>query len=319
MNHLVMFSGGVGSWAAARRVVEEFGSDDLHLIFADTLIEDEDLYRFLDEAAANLGGTFHRVADGRTPWEVFEDARFIGNSRVDPCSKILKRQLLRKWMTERFEPAQSVIYLGIDWTEAHRLDNAKRYWGDWAVRAPLCEAPYLDKYEILEALENEGIEVPRLYKMGFPHNNCGGMCVKAGEAQFLLLLRTMPGRFKFHEEKEQAVRELLGKDVAILRDRKTREPLTLRDFRLRVEGGDEIDPHDWGGCGCFSPDKPGTHPVSSLPLNIGQIEACHRADIWEVSDVVKIVRAGKLAEMVDGIGPKTEKAVVAYLNHRSLL
>jgi 3'-phosphoadenosine 5'-phosphosulfate sulfotransferase (PAPS reductase)/FAD synthetase len=64
-----MFSGGVGSWAAARRVVEKHGTEDLVLLFADTLIEDEDTYRFLREAAANVGGQLVEIADGRTPWD----------------------------------------------------------------------------------------------------------------------------------------------------------------------------------------------------------------------------------------------------------
>ena len=48
-----MFSGGIGSWAAAKRVRVEPG-DSLILLFTDTLIEDPDLYRFLGQAAAKL-------------------------------------------------------------------------------------------------------------------------------------------------------------------------------------------------------------------------------------------------------------------------
>lgn len=46
MRHLVMFSGGAGSYAAAKRVVAEHGPANTLLIFADTKMEDEDLYRF---------------------------------------------------------------------------------------------------------------------------------------------------------------------------------------------------------------------------------------------------------------------------------
>ena len=92
-----MFSGGVGSWMTARRVVDMHGTDGLVLLFADTMMEDEDLYRFIVDAAKNIGGEFVRIADGRTPWQVFTDERFLGNTKVDPCSKILKRQLLDKW------------------------------------------------------------------------------------------------------------------------------------------------------------------------------------------------------------------------------
>jgi hypothetical protein len=88
--------------------------------------------------------------------------------------------------------------------------------------------------------------------MGFPHNNCGGFCVRAGQAHFALLLRTLPERYAFHEEQEEKLRTYLGKDVAILRDRrngKTR-PMTLREFRERLIANGQYDPNEWGGCGC---------------------------------------------------------------------
>ncbi len=55
VHRVVMFSGGVGSWLAARRVADAHGTDGLVLLFADTLMEDEDLHRFLDDAARNIG------------------------------------------------------------------------------------------------------------------------------------------------------------------------------------------------------------------------------------------------------------------------
>lgn len=107
MKHVVMFSGGVGSWAAARRVAEHYGTEDLTLLFADTNMEDEDLYRFIQEAATNVGGKFVRVEDGRTPWDVFFDERFLGNSRIDPCSKLLKRVLLDRWCNANCDATQA--------------------------------------------------------------------------------------------------------------------------------------------------------------------------------------------------------------------
>ena len=52
---------------------------------------------------------------------------------------------------------------------------------------------------------------------------------------------------------EVQVGEYLGKDVAILRDRRggTRTPLTLRTFRERAEAKGDVDTEEWGGCGCF--------------------------------------------------------------------
>lgn len=254
VRHVVMFSGGVGSWAAARRVVGRHGTAGVTLLFADTLIEDEDLYRFLDDAARDLGVPVTRIAEGRTPWQVFADEKFLGNTRVDPCSKILKRQFMRRWIEEHCDPAATTVYLGIDWTEEHRFTAARERWLPWRVEAPMCEAPYVGKADLLLDLASRDIEVPRLYRLGFPHNNCGGGCVKAGQGHFALLLRTLPERFAEWERNEEALREQLG-DVAILRDRTggVTRPLPLVELRRRVEADDaRVDQLDFGGCGCVA-------------------------------------------------------------------
>jgi hypothetical protein len=259
VKHLVMFSGGVGSWAAAKRVAALHGADNTVLMFADTLTEDEDLHRFLGEAAADIGAELVHLADGRDVWQVFFDERYLGNTRIDPCSKILKRQLIRRWIVQHYAPDQAVVYLGIDWTEAHRFDKAIPYWQPYTVAAPLCGAPYLDRGQVFAELAAAGIQPPRLYEMGFPHNNCGGFCVKAGQGAFRLLLEKMPERYRHHEQREQDFRAHVGKDVAILRDRRggTTRPLTMREFRERLESDPafEVDPFDLGGCACFTPDS----------------------------------------------------------------
>jgi len=65
--HVVQFSGGIGSWAATQRVIAEHGTADLVLLFADTKVEDDDLYRFLDDAAAQIGVPVTVVADWPHP------------------------------------------------------------------------------------------------------------------------------------------------------------------------------------------------------------------------------------------------------------
>jgi hypothetical protein len=250
-----MFSGGVGSWAAAKRVAEAHGTDDLVLLFTDTLIEDADLYRFLGEAAENVGGELVRLSEGRDPWQVFSDERMLTH-RFDPCSKILKRQMADRWLAEHCDPAVTTVYVGIDWFEVHRFERLRdrRAIDRWRYEAPMCDAPYMTKDAMLDWLRSEGIDPPRLYAMGFAHNNCGGFCIKAGQGHFANLLRTMPERYAYHEQKEQELRAELGPAAAILRDRSGGESrlVTLREFRERIEGGGQVDMFDIGGCGCFA-------------------------------------------------------------------
>jgi len=259
MKHIVMFSGGAGSWAAARRVARQHGTEDLMLLFADTMMEDEDLYRFLGEAAADVGGQFIKIAEGRDPWQVFHDRKFLGNTRADPCSYVLKRKFIRDWLEERYGPDECQIYLGIDIEEEHRYLRAKRHWEPYTVHAPLIDSPPVFRHDVKKMMREAGIEEPRLYKLGFPHNNCGGFCVKAGISHFAHLLKMMPERYAYHEQKEQEMREFLDRDISILRDREGGDvtPLTMRALRERIESEPEQIPlFEWGGCGCFSGEAP---------------------------------------------------------------
>lgn len=260
MKHVVHFSGGTASWMASKRVIAEHGRDDVTLLFADTKTEDCDLYRFLDDAEENLGVKITRLAEGRDIWQVFHDVRFIGNSRVDPCSRILKREVLDTWRSQNCTPEDSIHYIGYDWSEGHRAEKLRKYIAPWRYDFPLFKRPLLTKHAMIAAMKAEGLMPPRLYDMGFEHNNCGGFCVKAGHGHFRHLLKTMPERYLYHEQQEEILRQKLG-DVAILRDRSggSSRPLTLRELRERLETSGNTLPYEehWGGCGCatdYGPD-----------------------------------------------------------------
>jgi len=257
MTILVQFSTGAGSAEVAVRMVEKYGVDGVHLISADTSVEDEDNWRFADEVWEWLGRpVWHKLRDGRTPMEVGRDQRLVPNDRMDACSKILKRRPLRKFIDANYDPLTDLVAIGFDWTEEHRFAKAVEPWKPWTLIAPLMEEPFVQKADILDAWRGRGIEPPRLYALGFSHANCGGGCVRGGQAQWKLLYDTMPERYKYWEDEEEAIRQLLGKDVSILRNRRKEhagKPLTLKEFRGRFETQPSLfDPDDWGACGCFT-------------------------------------------------------------------
>lgn len=255
MSTIVLFSGGAASYIAAKRQVSKYGADNVTLLYTDTRSEDADLYRFLGDAEKVLGVPVTRVADGRDVWEVFHDERYLGNSRIDPCSRVLKREQSKKYMAE-CDPETTTVTLGITWDEKHRLDKMHRFWSPFVLEAPLTEPPYLTRDDMYSEIRADGIELPAMYRRGFRTNNCGGACVKAGKGQWAQLWREMPERYLYHEEKEQELREHLGKDVAILKERVDGEAryLTLREFRERLEAREvsQGELADVGGCGCFA-------------------------------------------------------------------
>ncbi len=250
--HVVSFSGGLGSFMAAKRVIDKHGVDATTLLFTDTLTEDEDLYRFLNDTENFFGIKITQIKDGRDIWQVFNDVKFMGNSRIDPCSKHLKRELAKRWMRKNVNPANSVLHFGIGWDEINRMTAIKKNWHPYQVSAPLTEPPLLTKADMINELEEIGIKPPRLYEMGFAHNNCGGFCVKTGQAQFALLLKQMPERYAYHENKQEQLFERIGKHGFIRMTRnKKMQYMTLKEFRQHVEAKGQIDKHDIGGCACF--------------------------------------------------------------------
>jgi hypothetical protein len=260
--HVVMFSGGLGSWATAKRVAAEHGTTNLFLVFADVggdhsnphEGEDEDTYRFIKEAAAEVGGELVWLTEGRTIWQVYKDTRFLGNSRLAVCSRDLKQIPCHQWLDANCDPESTVVYVGIDWTESHRLPAIVSNYLPYKAEAPLTEAPYTTKEQIKAECVAAGIAIPRAYLAGATHNNCGMFCVRAGQGPMANLLQVNPERYAYHEAKEQELREYLDADVSILRDRTggTSTPLTLRRFRERIQLQPSLfDEYDVGGCGCF--------------------------------------------------------------------
>ena len=243
----------MGSFAAAQRVVQSQNPEDCLLLFTDTKTEDEDLYRFLNESAKALGVKLKIISDGRDIWKVFNDVSFMGNSRIDPCSRILKRDLARKWVKDNFSPEQAILYVGIGWEEEHRINRIRHNWEPYRVKAPMLDAPFLEKTDILELLNRISVKPPRLYGMGFPHNNCGGFCIKTGQAQFKLLFEKMPERYLWHEERQEKLFEKIGQHgfIRMVTKGKT-QYLSLKQFREHLEANKEVDLFDYGGCGCFA-------------------------------------------------------------------
>lgn len=235
--------------------------------------EDEDCYRFIHSASRNIGAELVILNQGRNIWEVFRDDRFLGNARLANCSKFLKQRPARKWLEDNTVAENTNVYVGIDWQELHRLPAIKNAYLPWKAFAPLTDPPYLDKDDMLKWCTDEKLAPPRMYAQGYPHANCGGGCVRAGQGQFKLLYENDPERYAYWEAQEHALRKHLNKDVAILRERnieainaycdaKGLPRLVPKEFVTEYETNDEGDdvPIAW--------ETQMVPPVTSVPLTL---------------------------------------------------
>lgn len=270
MKYLVNVSGGACSFWALHRMIERHGKENVVPLFADVLIEDADLYEFNQRTEEILGVQIVRVCVGLTPWELFEKQGLIGNSRFPICSVMLKRDPLNEWMAANYELDQNqsnafyeagTVVLGFDWTEEHRVKEFRNEHPTWRLEAPMTERPLWDKCRMLAECEKLGFKVPRLYRLGLPHNNCGGGCVRAGITHWVHVHKVLPMVFKAWELAEAKAKAVLSargiEPMTMLKDRRGGEtkPLPLESLRQRIESGERFDEHDWGGCGCGGATK----------------------------------------------------------------
>lgn len=253
MKYIVSLSGGLSSFEALRRTVEKHGTDNVVCLFADTKIEDEDLYRFLDDIERHFGVPIVRLADGRDVWDVLFEYRMFRVNTFAPCSRELKRNVIEGYIRKTFRKQAITRVYGLNWDEYGRRQQLVNLHEPAPVWFPLAEKPWLWTADFAKIATDLGIRPPRLYEMGFEHNNCGGFCVRAGQAHFATLLREMPDRYAYHEQREEELRQEVGKDIALLHVKRksgTRS-MTLRQFRLEQEHGRDYDRTEFGGCGCF--------------------------------------------------------------------
>ena len=148
------------------------------------------------------------------------------------------------------------VVLGMDDIEdCDRINRARSYWQPYTVKFPLTKAPIMFKHHIAADLAEAGVSQPRLYDMGFAHNNCGGFCVKAGQSQFRHLLKHRPNTYAYHEEQEKELQLYLGKPVTVLTETVNGEKmnLSMQSLRERIQSGGVIDEGEGEACSCLNP------------------------------------------------------------------
>lgn len=226
-------SGGIASAWCAKWALENFEKDKVILYFNDTKWEDEDLYRFLNDIEKHLDHPITRDSDGRSVEELFKDSKALANDRMAFCSKILKAKRL-----QRFYQDGDLLLFGIGPEETYRSDRIISLYKKiqrekkkkCTIRFPLIEEN-VSRKDLDAFLDEANIKRPRLYDLGFSHNNCSGGCVRAGKIQWKKVLDKLPGVYKERERVERELRELTGKDITIMRGE------TLEEFRKRAEAG----------------------------------------------------------------------------------
>lgn len=219
IRYIVSLSGGCSSAVTAKRTIEKYGKDRVELVFCDTLIEDDDNYRFLNQLEDYFDKPIVRLAVGLTPFELSEKASIIPNSLFAPCTFKLKIEPMQNYVKKLQKEGYTVVMeIGMNASDAKprsgkphgRLDSPRKNWAKLNV---LVEYPCLwhpIDSDSVETVKSWGISPPEMYSLGYTHANCGGTCVKQGQKDWRKTLIHHPDRFKKVAEWERHMIEDVG-------------------------------------------------------------------------------------------------------------
>jgi 3'-phosphoadenosine 5'-phosphosulfate sulfotransferase (PAPS reductase)/FAD synthetase len=170
---IVALSGGLASGYCAWLALNRYPKEQVVLYFNDTRWEHPDLYRFLRDLSRVLNHPIYEDSDGRSVDALFFDQRALANNRMPFCSRILKAERLKRF----FNDGDTIIF-GIGPDEAHRAKRIVESYYEYGKRTekwaklsfPLI-VNNIGKDEILRWYASVDIEIPKLYRLGFAHNN----------------------------------------------------------------------------------------------------------------------------------------------------
>jgi len=201
----VWFSCGAASAVAAKLTLEKYGQDNKVSVVNNPIKEEhEDNQRFLRDVEEWLNHPIQFATRNKYPSQsckdVWADRRFMSGPAGAPCTLELKKKARQEWELGN-KPDYTV--LGFTTEEQKRADRFRMTERD-TLLTPLIDEGY-DKQWCFNVLVEAGIELPAIYKLGYPNANCIG-CVKAGSATYWNLVReTFPDVFEDRAKQSREV------------------------------------------------------------------------------------------------------------------
>jgi hypothetical protein len=216
---IAWWSGGITSAVTCKLCIELYGLENIEIIFIDTFNEDEDTYRFKKDCEVWYGKeiqTITGIGDKyKSIQEVWLKHKSLNVANGAVCSSELKRQVREVWQKNNSFKHQAFGF---------ELDEVKRA-KSMTLNHPKAKAIYplllygFSKKDCIKIVQDAGLEVPRMYQLGFLNNNCFKTgCVQGGIGYWQKMKREFPDKFNSMADMEHKLTELKGKPVTMLKD-----------------------------------------------------------------------------------------------------
>lgn len=171
------FSCGATSAVACKLAIQK--DKDIEICYIETGSHHPDSLRFLKDCEKWFGKKI-TILQSRynNHFDVIQRTRFINSPRGATCTSYLKTRVRQEFEYNHPEITHYVWGFESGTKEENRAKRMVERYPDYIHEFPLIEAK-LNKESCLQLLEQAGIEIPDMYKLGYHNNNCIG-CVKGG-------------------------------------------------------------------------------------------------------------------------------------------
>jgi len=184
----VWFSCGAASAVAAKKTIEKYGQNHNVIIVNNPVAnEHPDNERFLKDCEVWFGQKIIKAINKDFPScdirDVFDKRKYISGVAGAPCTMLLKKEA--RYQFERENKIDWHV-LGFTFDEKKRSDKFMKFERENLI--PILIDLKLTKGHCFDIILDAGIELPEIYKLGFPNANCIG-CVKSQSPTYWNLVR----------------------------------------------------------------------------------------------------------------------------------
>ncbi len=204
---VVWVSAGAASGVAGYLISKQ--DPDAIYAYLETRSEHPDNERFLQDLEKWYGKPIARIGSDKYTdiWDVFEKTRWLVGVNGARCTTELK-----KMVRQDFERPGDIQVFGYTIEEQDRVARFVKNNPEMTVSCPLIDKK-LSKADCFDILEQAGIELPELYKLGYKNNNCIG-CPKGQSSYWNRIRVTHPDVFERMSKVERDLDVAINKSYA---------------------------------------------------------------------------------------------------------
>ncbi len=186
----VWFSCGAASAVAAYKTIEKYkDTHNIRVLNNPVDEEDEDNRRFLKDVEQWLGVEIELVVNNKvghsSAVDVWGKRKFMSGPMGAPCTLELKKQARQHWENEN-----NVDFHVLGFTYDEKQRHERFVLTERSNVIPVLIEEGITKQGCYNILKQHGIDIPRVYRMGYPNANCIG-CVKATSPTYWNHVRKM--------------------------------------------------------------------------------------------------------------------------------